>query len=158
MNDEATMGVGYAVANAEEELEEAADVEPGGISVDRLSLDVFHDEEEAAGGGMAGVDYMNDGGVLEGGEELPLGEEALAPNGAEAIAAQQFDGDLLLQFAIDTLGEIDGAHPSAAEQGEDAIRAEVIAGRGFAAGAYVGGDALEGVFEILLGAGYILEE
>ena len=47
-------------------------------------------------GGVTGVDHMNDGGVLEGGEELTLNEEALAPHGADTISAQQFDGDSLL--------------------------------------------------------------
>ncbi len=158
MNDEAAMGVGDAVADVEEKLEAAADVELGGVGVDGLSIDVFHDEEGAPGGGVAGVDDVNDGGVLEGSEELTLSEEALAPDGAEAIAAQQLDGDLLLQFAIDALGEVDGAHAAAAEQGQDAVGAEGIAGRGLAAAANGGGDALEGVFEILFGAGYILEE
>ena len=130
VDNQAPVGVGHAFADLEKELQAAAHVKLGRVDIDGNAFDVFHHQERPSFGGVAGIDHVDDGGVLQGGEQLALGEKAIAPHGAVAIGVKQFYRHALLNLTIGALGEIDAAHASASDQGHDAVSAEGIAGAG----------------------------
>ena len=122
MDDEVLVRVLDAVADRGEEREALPHVEGPGVAVggDRLAGDVLHCEVGPAVAGGAAVEEPRDVGVLEPREDLPLAQEALEDLAAGAAAADQFQGDLLLELPVGALREEDATHAAAPESRESA--------------------------------------
>src|SRR4051812_45056727 len=60
--------------------------------------------------------------MIERGENLPLLPEALQQRFAAGAAANEFDGDVLLEFGIVARRKEDGAHAAVPELTDDAVR------------------------------------
>ena len=94
------------------------------VAVDRLAVDVLHDEVRLAVVGHAAVEQPRDVRMIERREDLSLGAEAVASMSASEPAAQQLERDLLLELSVGALGEEDAPMPAAAELADDAIGAD----------------------------------
>jgi hypothetical protein len=65
---------------------------------------------------MSRVQQTGDVGVGERRENAPFLDETLVELGKLQVRAQEFDGDRLIDFAIDAVGEPDSSHATLAEQ------------------------------------------
>src|ERR1700675_4082756 len=70
---------------------------------------------------MARVDHVDDGRVIERCDELTFPEKTVAPCGAMFVDAEELDGYLLLNLPIGSLGQIDCAHATGAEQSYESV-------------------------------------
>src|SRR5262245_32464436 len=78
---------------------------------DRGALDVLHHEVRTPVGRDPAVEESRDAGMLQPGENLPLGEEP-----PEDLAARHdLDGNALLELPVGALAEVDDTHPAAAD-------------------------------------------
>ena len=94
--------------------------------VDRLAIDIFHDEVGFALVAGAGVEQPRDARVLQIGLYLALGAEALLESGT-CGAGQQLDRHLSAILRVIALGEVDPTHAAAAELAHDAVGPEPAA-------------------------------
>ena len=80
MHDQVLVCVLNGAADVQEQLQARAQVEllPIAIAIERLAMHVLHDEVGLAFLGFAGIDQPRDVGVIQAGEDLPLGAEAQA--------------------------------------------------------------------------------
>ena len=62
--------------------------------------------------------------MLEAGQDLPLGDEAVVGLGARQAGAEDLDGDIPLKMLILPVGEIDGSHAAAADPPQQPVGAE----------------------------------
>jgi len=102
----------------------------GAVLVDGLAFDVLGDEVGNAVIGLAGVEQLDDGGVIEDGEGLALVLEAAEDVVVKETGANELEGDTLAEFAIGALGEVDGAHAAAADLAKDLVGADAAAEHG----------------------------
>src|SRR5437870_2066204 len=116
------MRVGYSFANPQKEVELPAQIECGGIDIDRRAVDVIHHQVRCAIRGLARVQQTGDAGVLERSENLAFLEKAVVEGAPFHILPQQLDGDTLLDLSVDALGEEHRARASTAQKGNEAIR------------------------------------
>ena len=86
------------------------------VRVDRLALDVFHDEIRLAARRRAAVEQARDVRMLQRREDLPLAREVREHLGV-GHAADQLDRGALLEMSVGALGEIDRAHAALARDG-----------------------------------------
>jgi hypothetical protein len=86
-----------------------------------LAFHIFHDQIGLAVFGVAGIDDVDYRRVMERCEELTFSQKTAAPFGAISVSGEEFDSDLLLDFAVSSLGEVNGSHASGAEQSNQAI-------------------------------------
>ena len=91
------------------------------IRIDWRSFDIFHDQIRPAALGVAGIDHVDNRRVIERGEELTLPEKTVAPCGAMFVEAEKLDGYLLFNLAIGSLGQINCAHATRAEQSHQPV-------------------------------------
>jgi len=91
--------------------------------IDRLALDVFHDEIGLAVSRAAAVEQSCDVRMAEIGEDLPLAPYALGRIACRN-AAQQLDRDVTMKTVVGALGEEHGAHAAAADFLDQLVRAE----------------------------------
>ena len=99
------------------------------ILVDRLPLDVLHDEVGAAVLGGAAVEQLGDVRVVEVGEDLALGAEAADDLVRVHAAPDELEGDLLLELLVGPLRQVDRAHAAPAELAHHPVGADALAGR-----------------------------
>jgi hypothetical protein len=104
---------------------------PGGqflgvaVQIDRPAIDIVHDEVGRALLGRATIQELGDVGVVQVGQDLPLGAKA-AENGLRIHAAlDQLDRHLLLVLIIGAHRQIDGSHAAAADLACHLVRADV---------------------------------
>src|SRR5579864_3787172 len=101
------------------------------ILIQRLALDVLHNEVRLAIFRAAAFQQAGDVGMLEAGENLPFGFEASQRKPGVEAAAHTVDRDLFLVLVSDAHGPIDRAHSSFADLFDDSIRAYATALPGF---------------------------
>src|SRR6185312_12595265 len=129
VNQQALVGVLDGGADLLEKEEALVDGQPVvvAILVDGQSLDQLHDEIGAAVVRAPAVVEARDVGMLEAGEDLPFGDEAVEGLGAGQAGAEDLDGDVPLVVLILPAGEIDGSHAAAADPPQQPVGAEAAA-------------------------------
>jgi len=120
MDDQMMVGVRDAVAHPQEQPEPVTQIDRCSVNIDGLPVHIFHGQIGAAVFGVAGVNHVDDGRVVERREELAFLQETIAP--CRPMDTEELHGDLLLNFTVDPLGQINGAHATGAEQPNQAIR------------------------------------
>ena len=123
MNHQVPVSVLHRVAHREEQLDTSLDRAPVllHVAVDRDAFDVLQGEPGEPLGSDPAVQQAGDPGMLQGGEDLPLFDEA-----AHQVvvtrdrAADQLEGDALVVGLI-ALGEVDGAHSTVPCLAEDPV-------------------------------------
>ncbi len=131
VDDQRPMGGFHRLAHGQEKLEAVVDREAllVAIPVDRAALDVFHDDVgETVLGGPA-VEQPGDVGVLQAGQDPPLGLESPQQTVAVAPQRKDLDRDRLIETAVGALGSVDRPHPAHGDPLLQAIRADPAAGR-----------------------------
>ena len=126
VHHQALVRVAHGAADLEEELEPVVDRErpARGPDVDRLALDVLHDEVGHALVGAAAVEEPRDVGVVQRGKDLALGAEARQHVLGVHATLDDLERDPLLVLAVGALGEVDGAHPAPAELADQPVGAD----------------------------------
>src|SRR5687768_9802810 len=124
MNDALPVRVVDGVADLAGKIEAAVQLERAGGGdqiLQRLAMDVFHDDEEDVvlllGGG-----YRDDVGMTDAGEQPRFTQQVAE---VHALAMRYFDRDLFVDPRV--LREIHGAEPAAAERRQDLVLAEGLA-------------------------------
>ena len=126
MDHQVLMSVVDGGADGEEKIQTLADGKPVGIAVliDRGSGDEVHHEIGTAVRGGAAIQEFGDIGVIEVGQNLPLGIEAFERVVAEDAAADDLDGDHLAVQVVDAHRLVDGAHAAFGDELHDAVGAQ----------------------------------
>src|SRR5690625_151213 len=129
VHDQVPVRVADRLPDGHEELEPFLDREaPGGAVLgDRGPLDDLHDEVWPAVIGGTAVEEPRNVGVVERGEDLALGTEPGEELVGVEAAAEELDGDLLVELAVDPLGEVDGPAPPAPDLPEEPVGPELAA-------------------------------
>jgi hypothetical protein len=96
-----------------------------------LAFHIFHDQIGLAVFGVAGIDDVDYRRVMERCEELTFSQKTASPLRVISVSGEEFDGYLLLDFAVSSLGEVNGSHASGAEQSNHAILSAVTKLMGF---------------------------
>ena len=81
------------------------------VLVDRLSLDVLHDQEQPSVLGRAAVVELGDVWMVDRGQDLPLVAEPADEVGARRGAPEELDGHGSPELVVLPLGQIDRPHP-----------------------------------------------
>ncbi len=84
--------------------------------------------ERDAGGGRSAVEQPGDVGMLERGEDLPLGAET-TERLAAGEAADQLDRDLLVELPVVAHAEPNHAHPPGADLAHEPVGTDGVAGQ-----------------------------
>ena len=136
MDHERTMGGGDRPAGAEEQLDARAQVEPVGVAVgvDRPAVHVLHREVRQPIVGDAAVEQRGDVRMRETGQDVALGEEAIAQRRIEHGRARQLERDQPLIDAVGPAGEIHHAHAAVANLPQQFVRTDLRAWRRVAPG------------------------
>ena len=98
------------------------------IDVDRLAVDILHDDVRRAVGGRAAVEQPRDVRMIERRQDLAFELQPALHLARQQPAPHQLDRDLLLELLVGALGEEHLAHAAAAEAAHDAIGADALAG------------------------------
>jgi hypothetical protein len=111
------VGVGDGVAHLQEEPQAVGHGQavPVGVGVDRLAVDVLHDQIRQPFVGAAAVHQPGDVGMVKRGEDLPLRAEAREDVVGVHPALDELDRHRLGEAALSSLGPVDRAHPSPVE-------------------------------------------
>ena len=91
------------------------------IAVDGLAIDVLHDEVGAAVFRRAAVEQARNIGMLEAGEDFPLGAKAAQDVISVEPAAQQLDRHLLAELSSAAHRQVHAAHSAPAEFPDDPV-------------------------------------
>ncbi len=132
------VGVGDRRADVDEELQPFLERQLVllAVGVERQAVDVLEHEVGAAVGGGAAFEKPGDVGMVEAGEDLPLGEEALVDDRQVLAGADDLDRHLALEFLVAPLGQVDHPHAAAAQHLEQPVGADPLGvERGVAAAA-----------------------
>src|SRR5690606_35963186 len=123
MNDQVLMCVLNSAADLQEELEPIANIQAMlvAVFVERLTMDVLHDEERLSFCGFSSVDETRDIRMIETCQDLPLRTEALARIAMDRRRVDDLDRNLCGILAIGTLREINSACASVAEYRDQSI-------------------------------------
>jgi hypothetical protein len=97
------------------------------IDIDRLAVDVLHDDVRRAVSRRTAVQELGDIRMIERGEDLALDPQALLHLFRDEAAAHQLDGDLLAELAVCAFGQEHGAHAAFPERAQDAVRSDAFA-------------------------------
>src|SRR5688572_16717432 len=127
MDDEVLVRVCDCRAYLAEQFEPVTDRElmRAAVLVDRLAIDVLHDEVRDAFAGGPTVEQTRDIWVREAGKDLPFVAETLKHRISVHAALDHLDRDAHLELRVGALPEIDGTHPSAAKLADDAKGADL---------------------------------
>ena len=137
VNDEPCVGVRDRFAHRQEQPQAFAQAEAQRIAVRAqvAAVDVFEREERLAVRAGAAVEQARDVGMLEAGEDLALGAEALGEMLHARPRPHQLQRRALLETAVHALGEVDRAHAALPDQLQQPPSAEVTADQRFGGGA-----------------------
>ena len=102
------------------------------IAIEACALDVLHDEVGTTLLGFPRVDEPGDVGVIEIGEDLPLGTKAQAESGMHGGAFDHFDGNGGAVLRVSALAEIDVPHTAVTEHRGESISADLLTEQGTA--------------------------
>ena len=91
--------------------------------IERLPLDVFHEDEGPLAQGADLVD-LHDPWVRHVGEQVGLAHEARQEQGVGVVDPLQLEGDLA-STGVDVANEVDRAHSTGSERTNDRVGAEV---------------------------------
>ena len=118
--------VSRGLAHLLEEPQPRRHVEPSlaAIFINRRARDVFHHEVGHSVFGRAAVEQPRDVGVIERGQNLPLGAKTAQHLVAFRSAFEELDGDLFFILPVGALGQIDRAHAAAPQLTQDAMGAD----------------------------------
>ncbi len=72
MNDQVPVRMRNALAYAQKQFEPLAHIDAGRVPVDGNTLHILHHQKRPVILCVAGIDDMNDRGVMESGQQLPL--------------------------------------------------------------------------------------
>src|ERR1700753_1087988 len=100
MNDQIPVEVTGGGAHFDKQRNDAAAIECGAVGVDRLSLDILHDEIRLSIVGMPGVEQPGDVGMRQAGKDLTLGQKAPAEVRRIHAWPQKLHGYLLRDLDI----------------------------------------------------------
>ena len=100
------------------------------VLVGRLAVHVLHHIVRHAVRRIAAIEDAGDVGMIERGEHLPLLLEAQDELRRDVFPQQQFHGHVLAEGSIVADGQIDDAHPAAAEFAQEFVDADVVPGGG----------------------------
>jgi hypothetical protein len=104
------------------------------VDVDARALDVLHHQERPAVRAGAPVEERHDSRMLEAGQDLPLLPEAGDHRLGGHLAPDELEGHDLLEVIVVSHRSIDVAHAALADQVEQAIGAQAVAGHGLPLG------------------------
>src|SRR5258708_39749823 len=100
------------------------------VGINRLTLDVLHDEIRPAVFGCATIEEPGDVGVVQAGQYLPLAAEPLDYRVCVQAAFDEFDRDLFLKRLVGADGQVNGAHPAVSDLADHAVGTNVPACEG----------------------------
>lgn len=125
------MSVLYGFADAAEQLQTCLDVELMSIAVlvERLAVDVLHDEVGCPGRGDTTVMKLCDRRVIEGCEYATLSPEAGGERVGRDARQEALQRDELVEVRVRAFGDVDDAHPAAAQLPHDVVAADPAFGR-----------------------------
>jgi len=128
MNDEVSVGEVHRLAHHAEQLEAARDREPGGpaVDVERLAVDVLHDEVRIAVAGAAAVDQPRDVGMGQRRQDLALLREALQDLPRLDARADHLDGNAVVAVAV-WRRQVDDAGLALADLAEQPVTRDAVA-------------------------------
>ena len=92
-----------------------------GVLDQRRAVDELHHQVRPAVGRRAAVEQPGDVGMVEAGEDLPLGAEAADDGIGVHPALQHLEGDALVERVVVADGEIDRAHAALAQLADQAV-------------------------------------
>lgn len=99
------------------------------ILVDRLTLDVVHDDVRLTSLGRSAVHEPRDVRMLEGGQNLPFLPEPADDVLAGETATHEFDGNLLAKVVIGASGQEDRSHAADANLPDELVRPDALTDR-----------------------------
>jgi hypothetical protein len=113
-----------------EQLQALLDVEAARIAVDvdRLAVDILHDDVWCAVGRRAAVEQARDIRMIERRQDLAFELQPALDMPRQQPASHQLDCDLLPELLVGALGQEHLAHAAAAEAAHDAIWPDALAG------------------------------
>src|ERR1700685_2360849 len=117
MDDEVLMGELDSFTNANKKLDPLWNGEVLLIAeaVDRHAVHIFHGQIQIAILRDATIEKARYIRMLQAGENLPLLAESLAEDVSSERQVNQFDCDFLLEMAIGTMRQVNGAHSAASQ-------------------------------------------
>src|SRR5271167_8498 len=116
MDDQVLVQVADGCAHLQKQFDFLPRAEFAGELIDRFSFDVFHHQIRLAILTMASVQQTRDVGMRKSRQYLTLHEKALSQRGMVRAGPQELHGYPLRYLAIDTFGQMDGAHAAAAQE------------------------------------------
>src|SRR6266446_8311370 len=130
VNDQVLMGIVDGSADVLEESEAlgGAELVRVAVGVDRLPLNVLHDEVGERIFGGAAIQQAGDIGMVQAGQDLALTATILDDVFSVLAALDELDGHFFLKGPIGTGGQVHGTHTSLADFSNDLIRTDVLAG------------------------------
>ena len=128
VDDEPLMRVRDARAHLQQQREPGVETQLTirTIACDRYAVDILHHEVRKSGRGGATIEEASDVRVIQPREELTLLLKAFLR--VEEGLRQHLERHLLRECAVAPLGQIDGAHPTFAEQANQTVGADMAAG------------------------------
>ncbi len=141
VDDELLVRVLDRVADPAQQVDALADAEPLRIApaVDRLAVDVFHDQVRMAVRRRAAIQQARDVRMVEAGEDLPFAFETAHELARIEARAQQFQCGLLRECTVGAFAQVHRTHAAAVEHAfespgadaqADAICLEPVADQG----------------------------
>ncbi len=127
MDDEVGVGVLYCGAHLAEDFEAASDGDPFFVAVfiERLAVDVLHDEVGLALWRFGDLIQPCDVGMVECGEQLAFELETAKDVVCVESLADELDGDYALGAVFAVVGcFVDGPHPAASDAAQHAVGAD----------------------------------
>ena len=123
MDDQILVGVMHGGAHGPHQRDPLGNWQPAtfAIHIDRLAIDVLHDQIGRAVGCSSAIEQTGDVGMLQMRKDLPLGAQATLNLRSEGSRSNELDCDLLLVLLVGALGQIDIAHASGTELAHDAV-------------------------------------
>ena len=131
MNDQILVRVCDRIASLQKQVEpfvQAGTALPAPFG-DRHALDQFHDHVRTTIVGNACIVQARNPGMFKAGQDAAFGDETTEV--FDCIGTQQFQCDLLFELTVGTLGAVDLAHATPAQQRQHAIGADAMAGLQF---------------------------
>src|SRR5262245_20296367 len=126
MDDEVLVRVRDRRAYLAEQFEAVTNRKPmrAAVLVDRLAIDVLHDEVRNTVVSCPTVEETRNIRMCKAGQDLPFVVETPQHGIRIHAALDHLDRDTQLELRVGALSEVDGAHPSAAKLADDAIGAD----------------------------------